>query len=76
MNKPTIFGQILSIHSKDIERERNSDINQGPRNSAPTLQKIKPYIPFIDLVNVNVYTKLVKFGPFQDTERKRYSNIN
>ena len=24
------FDQILSICSKDIERERNSDINQGP----------------------------------------------
>ena len=26
----TKFGQILSIHSPDIERNRNSDINQGP----------------------------------------------
>ena len=26
----TKFGQILSIRSKDIERKRNSDINQGP----------------------------------------------
>ena len=26
----TKFGQILSIHSKDIERKRNSDVNQGP----------------------------------------------
>ena len=24
------FGQILSICSKDIERKRNSDMNQGP----------------------------------------------
>ena len=24
------FGQILSIHSLVIERNRNSDINQGP----------------------------------------------
>ena len=24
------FGQILSICSQDIERKRNSDINQGP----------------------------------------------
>ena len=24
------FGQILSIHSRDIEWKRNSDINQGP----------------------------------------------
>ena len=26
----TKFGRILSIRSQDIERERNSDINQGP----------------------------------------------
>ena len=26
----TKFGQILSIPSQDIERKRNSDINQGP----------------------------------------------
>ena len=24
------FGQILSSHSQDIERKRNSDVNQGP----------------------------------------------
>ena len=26
----TKFGRILSIHSQDIERKRNSDVNQGP----------------------------------------------
>ena len=26
----TIFGQILSIRFRDIERKRNSDVNQGP----------------------------------------------
>ena len=26
----TKFGQILSIGSQDIERKRNSDVNQGP----------------------------------------------
>ena len=26
----TKFGQILSIHSPDIERNQNSDVNQGP----------------------------------------------
>ena len=26
----TKFGQILSICSRDIERKRNSDVNQGP----------------------------------------------
>ena len=27
----TKFGQILSIGSQDIERKRNSDVNQGPQ---------------------------------------------
>ena len=27
----TKFGQLLSICSQDIERKRNSDINQGPK---------------------------------------------
>ena len=26
----TKFGQILSIHSQDIQRKQNSDVNQGP----------------------------------------------
>ena len=26
----TKFGLILSIRSQDIERKRNSDVNQGP----------------------------------------------
>ena len=26
----TKFGQILSIRFQDIERKRNSDVNQGP----------------------------------------------
>ena len=30
VNVYTKFGSILSIHSQDIERKRNSDINQGP----------------------------------------------
>ena len=25
------FSQILSSHSQDIERKRNSDVNQGPK---------------------------------------------
>ena len=27
----TKFGRILSIRSQDIERKRNSDVNQGPQ---------------------------------------------
>ena len=30
VNVQTKFGQILSIHSQDIERKRNSDAHQGP----------------------------------------------
>ena len=30
VNVYTNFGKIMSIHSQDIERKRNSDINQGP----------------------------------------------
>ena len=30
VNVHTKFGHILSIGSQDIERKRNSDINQGP----------------------------------------------
>ena len=30
VNVHTNFGHILSICSQDIERKRNSDINQGP----------------------------------------------
>ena len=26
----TNLGQILSIHTQDIERKQNSDLNQGP----------------------------------------------
>ena len=26
----TKFGRILSMHSQEIERKRNSDVNQGP----------------------------------------------
>ena len=26
----TKFGQILSIHSRDIERKQNSDVEKGP----------------------------------------------
>ena len=30
INGYTKFGEVLSICSKDIERKRNSGINQGP----------------------------------------------
>ena len=30
INAYTVFGEIPSIISQDIERKQNSDINQGP----------------------------------------------
>ena len=51
----TKFGQNLSINSKDIERRKNSDINQG-HNSATNLLKMTGINPNLDLVNMNAYT--------------------
>ena len=52
----TKFGRILSIRSQDIERKRNSDVNQGS-NSVKILRKMTVNYPKLDLVNVNVHTK-------------------
>ena len=55
------FGQILSIGSQDIERKRNSNINQGGpikgHNSVANLRKMTLYNPNLDTINVNVYAK-------------------
>ena len=43
VNVHTKFGQILSFHSSDIERKRNSGINKGPskaNNSSANLGKM------------------------------------
>ena len=57
----TKFSPILSIRSQDIERKRNSDINQGPsikgHNSVKILRKMTGNNPKLDLVNVDVHTK-------------------
>ena len=53
----TKFGWILSICSQDIERKRNSDVNQG-RNSIKILQKMTGKDPKLDLVNVDVLTEI------------------
>ena len=71
------IGQILSIRSLDIERNRNSDANQGP-NSVKILRKMTGNNPKLDLVNVDEHTK---FGEIlsicsQDIERKRNSDVN
>ena len=75
-NAYTKSDEIVSICSKDIEWERNADINQGP-NSVTNLRKMTGNNPNLDLVIINVYTK---FGNIisiysQDIERKRKSDI-
>ena len=49
-NEYTKFGQILSIHSQDIEQKPYSDINQL-RVVTLNLQKMTLYNLNIDLVN-------------------------
>ena len=71
------FSQILSICSRDIERKRNSDVNQGPllrQNDA----KMTGNNPKLDLVNVNMHTKfgqILSIGS-QDIEWKGNSEVN
>ena len=73
----TKFGQILSSHSQDIERNEILTSIKG-RNSVKILQKMTGNNPKLDLVNVDVHTK---FGQIlsissQDIERKRNSDVN
>ena len=57
-NVCTKFGLIPSIHSQNIEKKTNSDVNQELSiNSVANLQKMTLYNPNIDLVYDNVYTK-------------------
>ena len=72
----TKFGQILSIHSQDIERKQNSDVNQGPL--LKILQKVTGNNPKLDLVDVDVH---INFGQIlsihsQDIEQKQNSDVN
>ena len=71
----TKFGWILSIRSQDIERKRNSDVNQGPL-LRQILRKMTSNNPKLDLVNVDVHTKFGQILPIrsQDIERKRNAN--
>ena len=71
------FRQILSISSQDIERKRNSDVNQGPY-SVKILRKMTANTPKLDFVNVDVHTKfgqILSIGS-RDIERKRNSYVN
>ena len=56
----TKFGQILSIRSQDIERKRNSGINEGPskgNNSSTNLGKMTCTDTYEDTVNIDAYAK-------------------
>ena len=41
VNMHTKFGQILSIHFQDIERKRNSDVNQGAITPSKFWEKLR-----------------------------------
>ena len=84
----TKFGQILSIHSQDIERKRNFDVNQGPlitpskffeKKKKKKKTETTDNNPKLGLVHLDVHTK---FGEIlsicsQDIERKRNnSDVN
>ena len=73
----TKFGLILSIHSQDTERKRNSEVVKG-RNSVNFLQKMTGNNPKLDLVDVDVHTKFgqILSSHSQDIERKRNSDVN
>ena len=73
----TKFGQILSIRSQDIERNKILMSIKG-RNSDKILQKMMGNNPKLDLVDDDVHTK---FGQIlsicsQDNESKRNFDIN
>ena len=55
-NVYTKFGQILSIHSQDMEQNQILESIKG-RNSVANLQKTTIYNTNVDLFNDDVYTK-------------------
>ena len=55
-NVYTKFGQILSIHSQDMEQNQILESIKG-RNFVANLQKTTIYSTNVDLVNDDVYTK-------------------
>ena len=78
INAYTKCDEILSILSKDFERKRNSNINQGGHNSVIILQKMTGKNPNLVIVNINVYTKFdeIMSTCSKDIDRKRNSDIN
>ena len=58
------FVKFLHISIQDIERKRNSEGNSGivkGSNSVTNVRKMMCFNPNLDLLNINAYTKLVKF---------------
>ena len=77
MNAYIKFGEILSICSQDIERERNYGENQGPK--LPYTSAIMTCSnPKLHLVNINAYKKIGEIMSIcsQDIEQKRNVGLN
>ena len=66
INTYTKYGQILLIHSQNIERKQNSELSVKSHNSITNVQKMCNNHN-LDIVNINL---LRKFGPSQEVERK------
>ena len=73
----TNFGQILSIRSRDIDRNKILTSIKG-RNSVKILLKMTGNYQKLELVNVDVHTKFrqILFIGSQDIERKQNSDSN
>ena len=67
----------LSIGSPDIERKRNSDVNQG-KLLRQIMRTMTGNNPKLELVNVDVHTKFRQILSFrsQAIERKQNSEVN
>ena len=77
VNVHTKFGQILSIGSRDIERNEIRTSIKG-LNSVKILRKMTGNNPKVDVVNVDVHTKFDQILSIcsRDIERKQNSDIN
>ena len=78
-NAYTKFGEILSICSQDIERNKVLTLTKG-HYCVINKQKMTANKPKLDLDNMNAYAR-IKFGEIlsicsQDIEPKRNSGVN
>ena len=69
MNAYLKFGEILSICSQDIERNKMLDYIKG-HNSGKNLWKMMQNDPKLDLVIFNAYLKFGETQFVQDIEQK------